>query len=628
MNNELKQIKKIYGEEMMHLARRFPTLLEKEGTFLEILKEHLAPTHTLASEVVKYDLFKEFKDWIYSYSNADNIELSSTDKNPFELMNLAGYDLFECKTEKDIQSFKKYYKDSELICTIYNGHRLDRCYVFFAVKKNVDEIKREDFKRPRREDLYGTSVISIQFDKGNYNVVSIKNRYNHSVKNPDSTFSNNLENIIPGLTKSFEKYLNFDIIQNETYADEFLLLNLQYVKGDDSKYYRYNTIVDTTCYCENNIIIKDGKVITTYSENKERYIVMDKYILDLENKTISLLDNEQDSFIDSIDEIGKIKKIEVLKNKGNRDIFIYYEDDKKIKITINRNNAIVGYENKYVTHINENFLDYNQVLTDISLPNVETINSSFLFFNRDMKTINLPNVKIIGNNFLAYNQVIDSVYTPNVKIIGSNFLRGNKMLKEVFMPYVTDIGEDFLSSNEILEDVHMTSVKKIDDSFLDSARNIKKIVMPSVKEIGNDFLISANNVKELIIPDVEKIGSNFLRRNRDLKKVFLPSVKEVGYNFLASSKELNEIYMPSVKKIGTNFLLFNRELERVFMPYVIRIGDNFLCNNVKIKMDNIYMPCVQDIGLDFLLYNRDFVGVTADDIRKNNYIDNAKDRRI
>lgn len=45
MNNELKQIKKIYGEDTMHLCRNlFPSILEHEGLLLSILKEHFAPT--------------------------------------------------------------------------------------------------------------------------------------------------------------------------------------------------------------------------------------------------------------------------------------------------------------------------------------------------------------------------------------------------------------------------------------------------------------------------------------------------------------------------------------------------------------------------------------------------------
>ena len=194
MNNELKTIKKIYGEEMMHLCRElFPSLLEKEGLLLSILKNNLAPTNCFASDIQKNKLHEEFKDWIYSFINVEENNKIITNKTPFELMEEKGYTLIECKTEDDIQSFKKYYAPNEVLCTIYNGGRLNRCHVFFAVKKNVDEIKR--FPNPQREDDYGTSVISIQFSKGKTSTLSIKNRYNHTVNNPDATFSNNLENI-------------------------------------------------------------------------------------------------------------------------------------------------------------------------------------------------------------------------------------------------------------------------------------------------------------------------------------------------------------------------------------------------------------------------------------------------
>ena len=78
--------------------------------------------------------------------------------------------------------------------------RLQTHHVFFAVKDNALNLKRSDFINPLREDEYSTSVISIQFTKGFNNRISIKSRYNHSVDNPDATFYNNLENIVPGLT--------------------------------------------------------------------------------------------------------------------------------------------------------------------------------------------------------------------------------------------------------------------------------------------------------------------------------------------------------------------------------------------------------------------------------------------
>jgi len=192
---------------MMHLCRElFSTILETEGVLSKILLDKFEPTRLLYNDIIENELEEKFKNYIYSiFDSTFRKEEVIIDKTPSELMSDAGYILYECKSESDIQNFKKYYKPGEELCT-FNGGRLNRCHVYFAVKKNVNEIKRENFKNPQRQDLYGTSVISIQFTKDQSHTLSIKNRYNHTVSNPDATFSNNLDNIIPGLTDSFEKY--------------------------------------------------------------------------------------------------------------------------------------------------------------------------------------------------------------------------------------------------------------------------------------------------------------------------------------------------------------------------------------------------------------------------------------
>ena len=155
----------------------------------------------------------------------------------------------------------------EELCT-FNGGRLNSCYVFFAVKKNVNEIKRENFKNPFRQDEYGTSVISIQFSKDDTYTLSIKNRYNHTVNNPDATFSNDLDNIIPGLTKSFENYYGHQINSSKQ------VFELDgYVRANDGKFYKYNYEVDNIYYCPDNIIIDNFEVKREYANEKERYRV-------------------------------------------------------------------------------------------------------------------------------------------------------------------------------------------------------------------------------------------------------------------------------------------------------------------------------------------------------------------
>ena len=246
MGSDLINIKDKYGEKMMHLCRKlFSTLLEEEGKLFELMSKHFPYSRYLYDDIVNNSLENNFKNYIYSLvtKNKDNL-LVDTNMSPFQLLDEAGYQLYECKCEEDIQSFKKYYAGEEALCS-FRGGRLDTCYVFFAVKKNVDEIVRDDFINPMRQDLYGTSVISIQFTRGDVNTLSIKNRYNHTVNNPDATFSNNLENIIPGLTRSFEKYYNLVINQNDRSSFEIP----GYVRIKNGKYYKYNHEVNNVYYC-------------------------------------------------------------------------------------------------------------------------------------------------------------------------------------------------------------------------------------------------------------------------------------------------------------------------------------------------------------------------------------------
>ena len=224
IEKELKKIKKMYGEDFMHLCRTlFPTILEQEDLLYNILLQNFAGnSRTLYEDIMSNGLEEKFKNFIFSRFDVEKREKQmAPSKTPYELLDEAGYDLYECHSEEEIQRFRKYYEPNEELCT-FNGGRLNRCVVFFAVKKNVDEIKRENFRNPQREDEYGTSVMSIQFSKDGICTVSIKNRYNHTVDNPDATYGNDLDRIILGLRQSFsdllrERGLSFSDKNAETF---------------------------------------------------------------------------------------------------------------------------------------------------------------------------------------------------------------------------------------------------------------------------------------------------------------------------------------------------------------------------------------------------------------------------
>ena len=413
---ELKKIKKEYGEKFMQLCRSlFPTLLEQEGRLYEILSSSFSTnSNTLYEDIVEQGLEEKFKNYIYSKVDVEDSEKKIiVEKSPYKLLEEAGYDLTECLTEEDIQEFKKYYKPREELCT-FDGGRLDRCVVFFAVKKDVDKIKREDFESPKREDEYGTSVMGIQFTRQGICTVSIKNRYNHTVNNPDATYGNDLDRIIPGLTKSFST-----LLQKE-YGLELNSINIErfeipgYVVANDGKYYKYNMEIDGDYYCPGNIIIKQGGEVRSVG-NPEEGLLIDYFYIDKKNKRIEVCPNGEDSFVDGLQDIEKIEVVKSEDENIHRIIKVYLkEEDEPVLIGINKNNQIVKYENKSISEIKRDFLLFNRGLTQLNLPNLTQVGDDFLFNNEGLSQLALPNLEQVGDRFLFNNEGLSQLALPNL----------------------------------------------------------------------------------------------------------------------------------------------------------------------------------------------------------------------
>ena len=107
MNEDLKLIKKKYGEEMAHFCRKyFPILLETKGLLPSLLLKNFEPSKSLFNDIVESNLEEQFKNFIYYLVNNESKEEERATKSPKELLNVAGYDLYECLTEEDIQRFQ------------------------------------------------------------------------------------------------------------------------------------------------------------------------------------------------------------------------------------------------------------------------------------------------------------------------------------------------------------------------------------------------------------------------------------------------------------------------------------------------------------------------------------------
>ena len=501
---------------MMQLCRElFPTILETPGELKRIMEASFYPTKCLYYDIVDNELIYEFEKFIISKTKKKEEELVETNKTPFELMKEAGYKLTECKTEEDIQLFRKYYASGEELCT-FDGGRLNTCYVFFAVKKDADNIKREDFEKPTRDDEYGTSVISIQFSRENY-TLSIKNRYNHTVKNPDATFGNNLEKIIPGLTKSFEKYYDHKIKQ----SGNFEIIGYTEVDG---KLYKYNYEINNTYYCPNNIIIVNGEV-KTYEP--EQYIIMDYFVLDLRNKTLTLFDeNIKDGFVD---EYRNIKDIQIKKENNKKIIIITTSNEKESIIIINDQNQIIGYENKTIKKIKSEFMGHNNTLNELKLDEVlEMENNCFDGIN-NLKQLSFPKLVKMGNNCFRGNRSIEKLNLPHLTFMGRSCFEKNRGLKELNMPFLIVMRSWCFNMNENIEMLNLPIIRRMGEYCFTHNKRIGKLSLPKLEIMANCCFTTNKNIKKLNILNLKLILGNCFS-NAPLEEVKVNSMTRCNLN--------------------------------------------------------------------------------------------------
>lgn len=156
-----------------------------------------------------------------------------------EAFKKAGYDTVIFDDENRIREAQKYYRAGEVICTYGNlAGRMREYHMIVAIKANIDDIKHAD--EPKRDDEYGTSVLNIQIAR-NGSHMSIKNRYNHAVSNPDATLNNNLDMLSPGLQSMVLGYYGFaSLRQDKQYYKNVVKIGGIYLKWHterNNKYY-------------------------------------------------------------------------------------------------------------------------------------------------------------------------------------------------------------------------------------------------------------------------------------------------------------------------------------------------------------------------------------------------------
>lgn len=389
-----------------------------------------------------------------------------TDKNPLELLNDAGYDAFVVDSLEKQNSIKKYFRPGEELCTFNDPHRHEDYYMIHAVKRGAKNIKPAT--NPEREDEYGTSVISIQIAKtGGF--ISIKNRYNHTVNNPDATFNNNPDKIIHGLTDSLKKFFHVDFNKSEnSLPDNFRMVNDQMV--------RYNYEIDNIYFGSDYYF--SGNTITKL--NKDYEVMLDYYILDKRSGTVrSILEDDDACTCDVFNHVFQNKKILVKRDKEHSQIFA-----NDVHIATVCDGKIIELNLPGIDVVGYGFLYYNRALTSIKLPNATKIGDGFLRHNEALTSIELPNATKIGANFLDHNKVLTSIELPNATEIDCGFLYFNKSLTSIKLPNATTIDSNFLVHNESLIKMNIPKISPNDN------QDIKRLKM----------VVAKNKIKQKINP--------------------------------------------------------------------------------------------------------------------------------
>jgi uncharacterized protein YjbI with pentapeptide repeats len=337
--------------------------------------------------------------------------------DPIELLDKAGYEAYVADTLEKQNAIKKYYAPGEELCTFRDPERFERYYIINAVRKDVDKIKRGN--PPQRDDEYGTSVISIQVLKtGGF--ISIKNRYNHTVQNCDSTLNSNPDNIIMGLSDAIRHHFGADFSSQRVDLGPGYTL----VGNQICKYYREINNV----YISEDFYVKDGRV---YEIDKNTQIALGNgLIFDLKHERyMSRFRDVTGGHVFNIDYLIKDRPVRILKNDdGSKALYagdehiLSFKDGKMCYINPK---DLANFYLRYATLKGD--LDFSKIRSYLSLENSDLSGAT---------SLKLP--LMFGGPELLTSMDLEGVIFPAVELNFDKFM-GALTLKRADMSRVTKL---------------------------------------------------------------------------------------------------------------------------------------------------------------------------------------------
>jgi len=688
-------IKKKLGETAAKAVRQhIPFALDYPNEFIAFITEKIPVKESIA-EVV--GAIPARLDALFRIAADKTIEttVASVD-SPEDLAKSAGYVFHQPKSEEDILVFKKDFQNGELLCTYNNvGGRMSSNLIFWIRRANAEtvlhatEVTQEYLEentegaqlwrgyldarglkkadgtydisnlRPERQDPYGTSSMSVQIGKSN-GIISIKNRYNHTVSSPDATFGNDLNNIASGLDAAVYAMPG---VPSKSKQQASLPNGL--TSDADGRFFRYD-FESNNVYFSRLGYMKHG-VITAI--DKSTQAIRDEVLFDAKNKiALNLASTEQ--LVDNIESVSIQKDNITVKTKNgslvlgllpiNGNIISVSGDIETINTDFfSINETIRNVDLPNVVSVGRNFLQNCIALQSVVMPKVKSIGHNFIYSGRNISSIELPSVEIIGHNFLSANQELDtlqsvvmpkvksighnfiysgrnisSIELPSVEIIGHNFLSANQELDTISLPNLIEVGDSFLRQSMSIDNFNLPSLKIIGDDFMHSSKGFgdinlpsvesvgslfipvtmaSKVNMPSVKIVGRNFMYNAGNITDIDFPELQSVGDSFFSRNTDIENVSLPNLRMVGSGFLEMNNSIEEISLPEATHIGSSFLHDAINLKHVSLPNAIRIGSEFILNGRAVE--SVHLPKVSDIANSFMTNNKNIESISLPNLK-------------
>ena len=259
--------------------------------------------------------------------------------------------------------------------------------------------------------------------------------------------------------------------------------------------------------------------------------MIDYFILDKEKKRLRLYDAyREDGFCKCFE---NIEKIQIEKNsekeKQTRVIIIETKDSElPISIEIDKDNNIIGYSNLQLTQVGDNFLELNEQLSELNLPQLTQVGDRFLQLNNQLSELNLPQLTQVGDGFLEQNEQLSELNLPQLTQVGDGFLQWNNQLSELNLPQLTQVGNCFLGCNNQLSELNLPRLTKVGHYFIPCNEQLSKLNLPQLTQVGNGFLENLSAaVKQLVKIEGEKgIEINLNTEKTSLQqKVKEPSLK-------------------------------------------------------------------------------------------------------